>query len=662
MEQARMGNSVGAGPFTLAVLFGLCASGIALADDTDPPGVAARLSYLEGAVSFEPAGIDEWTAAELNRPLTTGDRLWTDEGAVAELDAGPVVIRLGGATGFSFINLDDHTVQMQLTQGTLIVHVREIGQQLSYEVDTPNLALALQQPGVYRLEVNDAGNATVVKVTDGLAVAMSGAQSVPIETQQMIMFTGSAQPGAPLAMSGGPLGPPDDLDSWSATRDEQAEESPSLQYVADDVPGTSDLDDNGRWQDTPDYGYVWTPAVVAVGWVPYRFGQWVWVPPWGWTWVDEAPWGYAPFHYGRWVYLNGAWSWVPGPRGLPPLYSPALVGWTGQPGGANVGWFPLGPRELYMPPYPVSDAYLRNVNTTLANSAAITYAAQSRITNLRYVNHTSSGVTQVPASVFAGGQRVAGRSARLTPGAVATLAVAAAAPAILPVRASVLGRAAGRAARPPAALFNRPVVAHTLPPRAPATFAAQLAALRENGGRPLSRPELAKLESTAAVPVRMVAAGTTARGALNASRLGAPTHLAAAGANGSAGGSLVARVHALETTSLPPAPRTTNYNPVYSDETTPAELMSQLRSERPPSIPQRSYAADDPTHARTAPLYRPVYPAPSAASRAEPEERAVTRTSRAPAYTPPPSKPQSSSRSPREESPHADRSRERATR
>jgi hypothetical protein len=665
MERARMGNRVGAGPFTLAVLLGLCASGIAAADETDPPGVAARVSYLEGPVSFEPAGIDEWTAAELNRPLTTGDRLWTDEGAVAELDAGPVVIRLGGSTGFSFINLDDHTVQMQLVQGTLIVHVREMGEQQSYEVDTPNLALALTQPGVYRVEVNDAGNATVVKVTDGVAVAMSGAQSFPIQTQQMMMFTGTAQPGTQLAMSGGPLGPPDDLDSWSATRDEQAEESPSLQYVADDVPGTSDLDDNGRWQDTPDYGYVWTPVVAPVGWVPYRFGQWVWVPPWGWTWVDEAPWGYAPFHYGRWVYLSGAWCWVPGPRGVPPLYSPALVGWTGQPGGANVGWFPLGPRELYLPPYRVSDAYLRSVNTTnttIANSSGITYAAQSRITNLRYVNHTTAGVTEVPESVFTSGQRVAGHTARLTPGAVATLAVAAAAPAIVPGRAGVLGRAAGRAARPPAALFNRPVVAHTLPPRAPATFAAQLAAIRANDGRPLPRSELAKLESTAAVPVRMVAAGTTVRGALNASRPGAQTHLAAADAGGSTTPSLVDREHALEVKSLPAARSTTHYNPIYSDETTPAELMSQLRSERPPSIPQRSYASDDPTHARTAPLYRPVYPAPSAASRAEPEERAVSRTPRAPAYTQPAPKPQSSSRSPREESPHADRSRERATR
>jgi hypothetical protein len=652
-----MQNRVGAqGLFTLAVLLGLCAWGIAAADAGDPSGRAARLSYLEGPVSLQPAGSDEWTQAELNRPLTTGDRLWTEEGGVAELDAGEVVIRIGGTTGFSFINLDDHTVQMQLAAGTLIVHVREMGDQQSYEVDTPNLALALQQPGVYRVEVNDSGDTTVVKVTDGLAVAMSGAQSVPIQTQQMMLFT--TQPGSTqLAMSGGALGPPDDLDSWSATRDQQAEESPSLQYVADDVPGTADLDDNGRWQDTADYGYVWTPVVAPAGWAPYRFGQWVWVPPWGWTWVDEAPWGYAPFHYGRWAYLNGAWCWVPGPRGARPVYSPALVGWTGQPGGAKVGWFPLGPRELYMPPYPVSDAYLRNVNTTnttTPNSAGITYATQSRVTNPRYVNHTTAGVTQVPQSVFASGQQTAPYSEHLTPGAVATLAVTAAAPAIEPARASVLGARAGHIAHPPPVLFNRPMVARTLPPRAPATLTAQLAAIHSNGGRPLAPSQLEKLESTSAVPVRMVTPGTTARG----SPRSAPS---ASGASGSTTPSLVEREHALETKSLPSAARTTHYNPVYSDETTPAELISQVRSDRPPSIPQRTYAADDPTHARTAPIYRPVYPAPSAAPRPESDERWASHTNRAPANTAPPSKPQSA-HSTRENTPHADRSRERITR
>jgi len=47
----------------------------AAADQDDPPGRVARLSYSHGEVSFQPAGTDEWVSAVVNRPLTTGDKL-----------------------------------------------------------------------------------------------------------------------------------------------------------------------------------------------------------------------------------------------------------------------------------------------------------------------------------------------------------------------------------------------------------------------------------------------------------------------------------------------------------------------------------------------------------------------------------------------------------
>ena len=90
--------------------------------------------------------------------------------------------------------------------------------------------------------------------------------------------------------------------------------SRTAQYVAPDVTGYEDLDDNGTWSSEAEYGYVWTPTSVAVGWSPYHDGRWAWVAPWGWTWIDDAPWGYAPFHYGRWAHVRNRWCWVPGPR------------------------------------------------------------------------------------------------------------------------------------------------------------------------------------------------------------------------------------------------------------------------------------------------------------------------------------------------------------
>src|ERR1700694_4354233 len=273
-----------AGQLAVLARLALFALGAPWADEGDPPGRVARLSDAEGSVSLQPAGVQEWAAATVNRPLTTGDKLWTDQDSRADLDMGAAVIRLGATTGFSFLNLDDNTAQMQVTAGTLIVRVRHMQGNQTYEVDTPNIALSLQQPGEYRVEVNDAGDTTIVKVSEGQAQVAGGGQSVAIGTQQMVRFNGPDT----LAVDRGSVGAPDDLDSWSAGRERQVQDSPSRQYVADDVAGTQDLDNNGRWESTPDYGYVWAPTVVAAGWAPYRFGHWVWIVPWGWSRGDCA--------------------------------------------------------------------------------------------------------------------------------------------------------------------------------------------------------------------------------------------------------------------------------------------------------------------------------------------------------------------------------------
>jgi len=83
--------------------------------DDDPPSRAARLSYTGGAVSFEPAGTDDWVTVVTNRPITTGDKLWTDRDGRAELRFSSTAVRLGSETGFSFLNLDDRSAQIRVT-------------------------------------------------------------------------------------------------------------------------------------------------------------------------------------------------------------------------------------------------------------------------------------------------------------------------------------------------------------------------------------------------------------------------------------------------------------------------------------------------------------------------------------------------------------------
>jgi hypothetical protein len=594
--------SVGAVRLAASGLLSLLMLGVALGQDADPPGRVARLSYLQGSVSLEPAGQQDWIGAELNRPLTTNDKLWSDaQGSRAELDMGDAVIRVGSNTGFSFLNLDDNVAQMQLTAGTVVVHVREMLEGQTYEIDTPNIALVLDQAGSYRVEVNDAGNTTVVKVSDGQAEASDGGQPVPVGDQEMMSFLGTGQVSAVPAS----LGAPDGFDDWSYERDREFQQSQSRQYVGDDVEGTQDLDDNGEWQNTPDYGPVWVPTDVAVGWVPYSFGHWAWVSPWGWTWIDDSPWGFAPFHYGRWARWNNSWCWVPGPRQSRARYSPALVAWVGGgTGAASVGWFPLAPGETY------------------------------GVTNRRYANSRVAGaVTTVPQSVFTSAQPVNAHRVVLPSTQLAHVAAVGRPPFIAPNRQSILGGpTVGVARRPPAALLNRTVVARVAPPAAPGVHVRAVGPSLQQASRAVQpRPGAAASvqQPRPPVPPRPAAAATPPP----------ETDMR----------TLAERAHALEQRTLPPSQPLRYERPIESQSyqyQQPAERAGSpsegepppervFRDDRPPSASQPDSSSRAPTYSRpvdrpppveerrsmpatAAPATRPAAPPPARATNPQP--------------------------------------------
>ncbi|HEX8811080.1 MAG TPA: DUF6600 domain-containing protein, partial [Terracidiphilus sp.] len=265
-------------------------------DQQDPPSRVARIGYLQGSVSFQPAGESQWVEAAPNRPMTTGDQLWADRDSRAELSLGSAVIDLSSNTGISFLNLDDHTAQIQLSAGSISVRVRHLDRDDVFEIDTPNQAFTIFRPGRYRVEASEDGRYTVVSIREGEGESTGNGQTYTVHSGQRATFEGKDRLNADVEDIGGP----DDFDQWCDSRDRRYEDSPSARYVSHDVVGYEDLDQNGDWQPDPAYGNVWYPH-VSPAWAPYHNGHWAWIDPWGWTWVEEEPWGYAPFHYGRWV-------------------------------------------------------------------------------------------------------------------------------------------------------------------------------------------------------------------------------------------------------------------------------------------------------------------------------------------------------------------------
>src|SRR6267142_1166036 len=498
-------------------------------DDDDPPSRVARLSYANGNVSFEPAGTDDWVSAVVNRPITTGDKLWSDNGGRAELHMGSAAIRLSSNTGFSFLNLDDRTTQIRITEGVISVRVRRLDPDETFEIDTPNLAFSILREGNYKIDVNEAGDTTIVTVRNGQGEVTGGGSAYSIHSGETGTFAGIDQLDADFQSF---RNDGDDFDRFCNDRDRREDRSQSSRYVSSDVIGYEDLDDNGGWRQVPEYGTVWFPHTTIVGWAPYRYGHWAWISPWGWTWVDDAPWGFAPFHYGRWVNVRGGWGWVPCPPRtvavvyVRPVYAPALVAWVGGPhfavgvgvgggAGVNVGWFPLGPREVYVPSYHSSRTYINNVNVsnttvnqTVVNNYYNTTVINKNVTNVTYVNQrVAGGVTATSGQNFSSARPVGRNMVRVDQREVATAQVAVRGPSVVPPKQAVLGGGAAVRYQPPAAVQARAVVAKTPPPPAPLPFAQRQAAIKANEGQPISNAQVRQLQSEQphnnVMPVRM---------------------------------------------------------------------------------------------------------------------------------------------------------------
>ena len=426
-------------------------------DNANPSGRVGRLAYLRGNVSIEPNGVNNWSQADANYPVATGDRLYTDPSARAEVSVGSMVARMSGDTDMTMTNLSDQIVQIGLAQGTLRIRVYDVIPGNQIEVDTPNGAITLNQPGDVRIDVPPNNGVTEVAVNQGNVEVSGPNLSQDIGQGNAVELTGSN----PVYLSAVGFPQIDDFDQWSASRDRHILDARSAQYVSRDMPGFDDLDDYGNWQPNTEYGPVWYPNNVDADYVPYQNGHWIWVDPYGWTWVDAAPWGYAPFHYGRWAFVGARWGWIPGPVRVRPYWAPALVAFVGGGGGfgfsGGIGyaaWFPLGVGEPYVPSYHCGPGYIRNINvtninitvihnTTIVNNYNTFVQNTNNYSNMRNIQVTyqnrERGFTAVNARAFSAGQPIRMNVARVTPEMIRSSTVIAH-PAIVPTRQSIVPR------------------------------------------------------------------------------------------------------------------------------------------------------------------------------------------------------------------------------
>ena len=434
---------------------------------SEPPGRVGRLAFTNGTVSFHDNEQSEWAPAVVNTPLSTGDSLWTEPNARSEISLAGTRIRMAGATELDMLAVDDSQTRLQVDQGRIDVKTQAMDPSQPYQIATPRGTISLLQQGDYYVEAGSTEDPTQIGVRSGAAQIQGlNGQVLAVRAGEVGEVTGDAATPQLRTIHTAPPALPA---SW-ADRDRQVSYDQPPQYLTAGVTGYEDLNQYGTWVDDSSYGNVWIPRSVPSGWAPYRTGHWAYEQPWGWTWIDDQPWGFAPYHYGRWANRAGRWMWLPPQRNVRPVYAPALVAFVGgvelsaalsRQSSAPVGWFPLGPREAYVPPYTTNRDYYQRINRPARvedqvlnerwqraerhEPAAGQNQQHAALMNQRFA-------TVVPATAFVHSQPVARAALQIAPDkiAAATVAPVAAPPAPTASVAAAKAEAAPNAAKPSA--------------------------------------------------------------------------------------------------------------------------------------------------------------------------------------------------------------------
>lgn len=345
--------------------------GISAGAMADPPTRAGRIVDVSGSAWGFDADHNEWGRLIRNQTLAEGDRVRVDAKSRVSMRIGSTSLWLDGGADLEVLQLDDSGVVLRLQRGALGVALRTADSVGEHRVQTREGQLFPDDIGLYRVEQLPQG--TRAQTLQGRLRFESDRSGA---LQRAWLRNGEQ---AEFWWADGPRTEHQTLlrDSFANWLQSQANAtatagSISQEYVSPEMTGVEELDRHGQWEQSPEYGNVWIPTQVVPGWEPYRDGRWVWTRNWGWTWVDDMPWGFAPFHYGRWVVWRGRWCWTPGHYVARPVYAPALVTWRQTPGitiGVTIrqppprgSWVPLPPREVYVPTYRHSDEYRIRLN------------------------------------------------------------------------------------------------------------------------------------------------------------------------------------------------------------------------------------------------------------------------------------------------------------
>jgi hypothetical protein len=358
-------------PVVLAAVLAL--AGFAVPAQADREDLL-HISFIDGNVQINTEDTGDWVPASVNMPLRVGDRLWVPDRARMELMMrNGSTLRLDQLSALDVDALDMDYSVLYLKMGRLYANFRGTGGD-SLRIDTPDFSVHAYNRAVFRMDLPEDSDFNDVVVLKG---------SVTVESKQEIR---RVDEGAQYSLRRGmypeltSVFPSDEWERWNRSRDEVYALNQSARYLPEELqPYGPSLDPYGGWVYVPVYGYCWRPRVaVSDGWAPYHNGRWCWIDG-NYVWISYEPWGYVPHHYGRWLYSGFiGWVWVP-PAAAAVQWGPGYVGWAVS--GTHVAWLPLGPRDVYYGQQGYAGKFVGNVpisktiyqNITVKNAITVVH-------------------------------------------------------------------------------------------------------------------------------------------------------------------------------------------------------------------------------------------------------------------------------------------------
>jgi len=362
---------------------------------------APYLRYKEGDIFLKSKDSSDWEEITINTPLYDGDTIWVSDRGKAELfffDSS--VVRLNTNTILQILTPKKNEYRLYLSTGQAYIHFKKKGV-TTFSIDTPYASLHIPLQSIFRIDVREPGG-TDVFVMKGEIYALRNNGQMRIGAGAGFVFRDHA------LLEGAQLHRKDIWEQWNLDRDKElygVYYYEGATYLPDELNAYyPDLNKNGQWYNTKEYGYVWVPTIISsVHWSPYRIGRWKWIRG-NYVWISYEPWGWVPYHYGRWAYLRPwGWCWVPPSRGLV-IWAPGYVAWYYT--STHISWVPLAPREIYIAydyygPYSTRVAYrtmnIKNVYRNIYVKNAVITVSHNNFTRGHYTDvvlHTNPFLTQ----------------------------------------------------------------------------------------------------------------------------------------------------------------------------------------------------------------------------------------------------------------------------